>query len=71
CRLGSAVPLTGRLCRYSVNAWMASALRQEWHLFAIPADDLFCSFLDAMNAFECPFGYSDLPRHMHDADKSG
>ncbi|HEJ7033264.1 TPA: DUF6685 family protein [Serratia marcescens] len=71
CRLGIAVPLTGRLCRYSVNARMVSALRQQWHLFAIPADELLCSFLDAMNAFECPFGNSDLPRHMHDADKSG
>lgn len=24
-----------------------------------------------MNAFECPFGNSGLPRHMHDTDKSG
>jgi hypothetical protein len=71
CRLGIAVPLTGRLCRYGVNVRMISALRQQWHLFAIPAEELFGSFFDAMNAFECPFGNSDLPRHMHDTEKSG
>lgn len=71
CRLGIAVPLTGRLCRYGVNVPMISAIRQQWHLFAIPADELFGSFFDAMNAFECPFGNSGLPRHMHDTDKSG
>jgi hypothetical protein len=52
-RLGIAVPLTGRLCRYGVNVPMISAIRQQWHLFAIPADELFGSFFDAMNAFEC------------------
>lgn len=41
---------------------MISAIRQQWHLFAIPADELFGSFFDAMNAFECPFGNSGLPR---------
>ncbi|HFE4538027.1 TPA: hypothetical protein ACF24J_004427 [Escherichia coli] len=45
--------------------------RQQWHLFAILADELFGSFFDAMNVFECPFGNSGLPRHMHDPDKSG
>lgn len=69
--MGIAVPLTGRLCRYGVNVPMISAIRQQWHLFAIPADELFGSFFDAMNAFECPFGNSGLPRHMHDTDKSG
>ncbi|ECX4263275.1 hypothetical protein F6A45_19235 [Salmonella enterica] len=49
---------------------MISAIRQQWHLFAVPADELFGSFFDAMNAFECPFGNSGLPRHMHDTDKS-
>ncbi|WP_349290026.1 DUF6685 family protein, partial [Salmonella enterica] len=44
CRLGIAVPLTGRLCRYSVNVPMISAIRQQWHLFAVPADELFGSF---------------------------
>lgn len=24
-----------------------------------------------MNAFECPFGYSGLPRYMRNTDKSG
>ncbi|BDO00200.1 MULTISPECIES: DUF6685 family protein [Enterobacteriaceae] len=70
-RQGIAVPLTGRLCRYGVNVPMISAIRQQWHLFAIPADELFGCFFDAMNAFECPFGNSGLPRHMHDTDKSG
>ncbi|EPA91458.1 hypothetical protein H237_5651 [Klebsiella pneumoniae UHKPC57] len=50
---------------------MISAIRQQWHLFAVPTDELFSSFFDAMNAFECPFGNSGLPRHMHDTDKSG
>ncbi|WP_368483543.1 DUF6685 family protein, partial [Salmonella enterica] len=44
CRLGIAVPLTGRLCRYGVNVPMISAIRQQWHLFAVPADELFGSF---------------------------
>ncbi len=35
CRLGIAVPLTDRLCRYGVNVPMISALRQQWHLFAM------------------------------------
>ncbi|EIN0470466.1 hypothetical protein LMH05_004843 [Escherichia coli] len=50
---------------------MISAIRQQWHLFAIPADDIFGCFFDAMNAFECPFGHSELPRNMHDAEKAG
>lgn len=49
---------------------MISALRQRWHLFAIPADEFFGSFFDAMNAFDSPFGNSGLPRHMHDTEKS-
>ncbi|MHA6636741.1 hypothetical protein ACX3OY_23490 [Citrobacter farmeri] len=51
-----------------VTDWcQISALRQQWHLFAIPADKLLGSFFDAINAFECPFGNSGLPRHMHDS----
>lgn len=50
---------------------MITALRQKWHLYAIPADEIFVSFFDAMNAFECPFGHSELPRNMHDTEKSG
>ncbi|HBB9147906.1 hypothetical protein OM209_20725 [Escherichia albertii] len=43
-----------------------------WALwFRLPADELFGSFFDAMNAFEYPFGNSGLSRHMHDTDKSG
>ncbi|WP_367892899.1 DUF6685 family protein (plasmid) [Enterobacter asburiae] len=71
CRLGITVPLTGRLCRYSANVPMITALRQKWHLYAIPADEIFGSFFDAMNAFECPFGHSELPRNMHDTEKTG
>lgn len=71
CRQGITVPLTGRLCRYGVNVPMISALCQQRHLFAVPADELFSSFFDVMNAFECPFGNSGLPRHMHDSEKSG
>lgn len=71
CCLGIAVPLTGRLCCYSVNVPMITALRQKWHLYAIPADEIFGSFFDAMNAFECPFGHSELPRNMHDTEKAG
>lgn len=70
CRLGIEVPLTGRLCRYSVNVSMITALRQKWHLYAIPADEIFGSFFDAMNAFECPFGHSELPRNMLDTESS-
>lgn len=67
----SADPEKGRLCRFGVNVPMLSALRQQWHLFAIPADELFGSFFDAMSAFACPFGNSGLPCHMHDTEKSG
>ncbi|ECN5820855.1 hypothetical protein AAO05_22060, partial [Salmonella enterica subsp. enterica serovar Infantis] len=27
-----------QLCRYGVNVPMISAIRQQWHLFAVPAD---------------------------------
>lgn len=57
--------------QYSVNVPMTIALRQKWHLYAIPADEIFGSFFDAMNAFECPFGHSELPRNMHDTEKTG
>lgn len=70
-RLGIAVPLTGTLCRYSVNVQMISALRNKWHLMVIPKDELFGCFFDAMEAFKCAFGCSDLPPRMHDKDKSG
>lgn len=70
-RLGIAVPLTGKLCRYSVNVQMISVLRNKWHLLVIPKDELFGIFFDAMEAFECAFGCSDLPPRMHDEDKSG
>ncbi|VAL19135.1 Uncharacterised protein [Enterobacter kobei] len=69
CRLDIAVPLIGRLCRYGVNVPMITALRQNCHLYAIPAYEIFGSFFDAMNAFECPFGHSELPRNMHDTEK--
>jgi len=71
CRLDIAVPLIGRLCRYGVNVPMITALRQKCHLYAIPAYEIFGSFFDAMNAFECPFGHSELPRNMHDTEKAG
>ncbi|ENN8379024.1 hypothetical protein ACAX46_004504 [Providencia rettgeri] len=71
CRLGIAVPLIGKLYRYSVNVRMVFALRQKWHLFDLPRDELFGSFFDAMDAFECPFGNSGLPKNMHDTKKSG
>ncbi|HFN3747397.1 MULTISPECIES: DUF6685 family protein [Enterobacter cloacae complex] len=43
-RLGIAVPLTGTLCRYSVNVQMISVLRNKWHLLVIPKDELFGIF---------------------------
>lgn len=70
-RLGIAVPLTGTLCRYSVNVQMISVLRNKWHLLVIPKDELFGIFFDAMEAFECAFGCSDLPPRIHDENKSG
>ncbi|EAR5551529.1 hypothetical protein JI596_005026 [Salmonella enterica] len=71
CRLGISVPLTGRLSRFHVNMQMVSALCQQWHLFAIPADERLACFFRAMIAFECPFGNSELPRNMHNTIKSG
>ena len=43
-------PEKAKLCRYGVNVPMISVIRQQWHLFAISADELFGSFFDAMNA---------------------
>ncbi|MGV2813871.1 DUF6685 family protein [Enterobacter cancerogenus] len=60
---GIAVLLTGRLCRYDVNVRMISALRQKWHLFTIPADELFCNFFDAMNALPLHLNFNT--HHMH------
>nr|WP_159466123.1 DUF6685 family protein [Scandinavium goeteborgense] len=71
CRLSIPILLTGKLYRYSVNTQMIAALRDKWHFFAIPAKEVFGSFFDAMNAFECPFGNSELPRHMHHTEKNG
>ncbi|HHT0477764.1 hypothetical protein [Klebsiella oxytoca] len=63
-----ALPWPFILLAMAASLWLS--LRQQWHLFAIPADELFGSFFDAMNAFECPLGHSGLPRHMmHDTDK--
>lgn len=70
-RLNIAVPLTGKLHRYSVNLQMIAALRSKWHLFVIPEKEVFGSFFDAMNTFECPFGNSELPRNIHDVNKTG
>ena len=70
-RLGIVVPLTGRLSRYYVKMQMVSALCQQWLMFVIPADERLACFFRAMNAFECPFGNSELPRNMHNTIKSG
>lgn len=68
-RLRTPVPLTGTLYRYHVNGQMIVALRNKWHMFLIPDNDLLGSFFDAMKDFECPFGNGELPRNMHDDTK--
>jgi len=67
CRLNQAVTLTGTLYRYSVDVQMVRALRNIWRLFVIPKEELFGSFYDSLNAFECPFAWSALPANMHDS----
>ncbi|EOB3151661.1 TPA: DUF6685 family protein [Salmonella enterica subsp. enterica serovar Java] len=64
-RLNIPVPLHGKLYRYRVNVQMIDALCRKWHMFMIPKTEVFGSFYDAMNAFECPFGNSSLPGNMH------
>lgn len=70
-RLNQAVPLAGKLHRYTVDADMVSALRDKWHLFVIPHQEVFGSFFDAMNAFECPFAHSAMPRNVHNEFQTG
>lgn len=66
CRLNQPVLLTGTLYRYSVDAQRVKALCNNWNLFMIPKEELFGSFYDSLNAFECPFAWSALPRNIHD-----
>ncbi|EDV8901874.1 hypothetical protein BGD62_004566 [Salmonella enterica] len=65
-QLNIPVPIHGKLHRYSVNVQMIATLLRKWHMFLIPKNDVFGSFYDAMQAFECPFANSSLPRYMHD-----
>jgi len=69
--LQQSVSLTGTLNRYIVNAQMATALRNKWHIFVIPKEELFGCFNDSMEAFECPFAWSALPENMHDPRTCG
>lgn len=64
-RLNTSVTLTGKLRRYSINTEMISRLRQQWHLFLIPKQEVYGHFYHAMNAFMCPFGHSGLPNNLH------
>ncbi|MCD2483786.1 hypothetical protein LRN34_23925 [Enterobacter kobei] len=67
CLLQQSVPLTGTLYRYSVNAAMATALCNKWHLYVIPKEELFGSFYNSMKDFKAPFAWSALPENMHDS----
>lgn len=69
-RLNTPVLLTGTLYRYSVSLAMITALRNKWHMFLLQKEEVFGSFYNAMNAFECPFGRCSLPRNMHDDRKN-
>lgn len=68
-RLNTPVPLTGTLYRYRVNLTMIAALRNKWHMYLLQQEEVFGSFYNAMNAFECPFGNGCMPRNMHDDRK--
>lgn len=70
-QLQQSVLLTGTLYRYKVNGEMIPALRNKWHMFVIPKEELFGSFYESMKAFESPFAWSALPANMHDSMESG
>lgn len=64
-RLNIPVPLRGKMTRLKVNAECIRRLRSQWDMYLIPKDEVFGAFFKAMNAFMCPFGQSELPRHFH------
>lgn len=69
-RLSIPVPLTGRLTKLIVNLECIHKLNLQWHMYLIPRDAVFGYFRTAMEAFECPFGHSGLPIHLHCPDES-
>lgn len=64
-RLGIPVPLTGRITRFKINRDCIRRLREHWDMYLLPKNKVFGPFFKAMNAFMCPFGQSELPRHFH------
>lgn len=47
---------------------MVNRLKDGWYLYLIPIREVFCSFYEAMKAFRCHFGQSELSRNLHDAE---
>ncbi|UJD92415.1 hypothetical protein FS594_27110 (plasmid) [Rahnella aquatilis] len=69
-RLCIPIPLTGRLTKLIVNLKCIQSLNLQWHMYLIPRDAVSGYFRTAMDAFECPFGHSGLPTHLHCPDES-
>jgi len=64
-RLGCSVPITGTLTRYSVDNDSLLQLRKQWSMYLLPKREVFGKFYEAMAAFQCAFGQSELPRNLH------
>lgn len=63
-RLGRAIPLAGRLFTYSIDPAAATALLDEYHLFAIPQDLAHGEngLVAQMRALRAPVGLYSMPR---------
>ncbi|WP_275235216.1 DUF6685 family protein [Pantoea ananatis] len=64
-RLNIPVTLQGKMTRLRVDSECIRRLRSRWDMYLVPKDEVFGAFFKAMNAFMCPFGHSELPRHFH------
>lgn len=64
-RLGCRVPLSGTLTRYSIDHDCRIQLRKQWSMYLLPKREVFGKFYEAMAAFQCAFGQSELPRNLH------
>ncbi|EOU1311489.1 DUF6685 family protein [Cronobacter sakazakii] len=66
-RTGKSVPLNGTLYRYTLKPDAVKKLQRNWYIFAVPDEEIFHTFYDAMEGFQCPFGHSVLPENLHAA----
>ncbi|MGF6877252.1 DUF6685 family protein [Paraburkholderia sp. MM5477-R1] len=67
-RLGKAVPLSGKLKTYRINAQMVRELCELYEMFVFPDGGAYGEFHNAMRSYRAAFGVYGMPPPYEDSD---